>query len=139
MGGIPTMNVQQTRISTADITSRRDAGSGWHAQIPDDKAMLRAARDLTKDIAAHRAAIYWPDMIGSALVGYASLAGAILVDSVPVALALGVLSVLALYRALLFIHEISHFRNGALPGFPKEHTEQKNKSKADKKKKKKGE
>ena len=111
------MNVQQTRISAADIASRREAGSGWHAQIPDDKAMLRAARDLTKDIAAHRAGIYWPDMIGSALVGYASLAGAILVESVPVALALGVLSVLALYRALLFIHEISHFRNGALPGF----------------------
>ena len=95
----------------------REAGSGWHAQIPDDKAMLRAARDLTKDIADHRADIYWADMIGSALVGYGSLAGAILVDSSLAAIALGVLSVLALYRALLFIHEISHFRNGALPGF----------------------
>ncbi|MBX7482916.1 fatty acid desaturase family protein [Qipengyuania qiaonensis] len=111
------MTVQQTQISAADIVSRRDAGSGWHAQIPDDKAMLRAARDLTKDIAEHRADIYWPDMVGSALVGYASLAGAILVDSVPVAIALTILSILALYRALLFIHEISHFRNGALPGF----------------------
>ena len=52
------MNVQQTQISAADIVSRRDAGSGWHAQIPDDKAMLRAARDLTKDISEHRADIY---------------------------------------------------------------------------------
>lgn len=111
------MNVQQTQISAADIVSRRDAGAGWHAQIPDDKAMLRAARDLTKDIADHRPNIYWPDMIGSALVGYGALAGAILVDSLPLAIALAVLSVLALYRALLFIHEISHFRNGALPGF----------------------
>jgi fatty acid desaturase len=111
------MNVQQKPIPAVDIVSRRDAGSGWHAQIPDDKAMLRAARDLTKDIAAHRANIYWPDMIASALAGYAALAGAILVDSVPVAVALAALSVLALYRALLFIHEISHFRNGALPGF----------------------
>ena len=111
------MNVQQTQISAADIVSRRDAGSGWHAQIPDDKAMLRAARDLTKDIAAHRADIYWTDMVGSALVGYGALAGAILVDSLPLAIVLGVVSVLALYRALLFIHEISHFRNGALPGF----------------------
>ena len=111
------MNVQQTQISAADIVSRRDAGSGWHAQIPDDKAMLRAARDLTKDISDHRADIYWPDMIGSALVGYGLLAGAILVESVPLAIGLGVLAVLALYRALLFIHEISHFRNGALPGF----------------------
>ena len=49
------MNVQQTQISAADIVSRRDAGSGWHAQIPDDKAMLRAARDLTKstDLGRH--------------------------------------------------------------------------------------
>ncbi len=111
------MNVQQTQISAADTLSRREAGSGWHAQIPDDKAMLRAARDLTKDISAHRADIYWADMIASALVGYGALAGAILVDSLPLAIALGVVAVLALYRALLFIHEISHFRNGALPGF----------------------
>ena len=111
------MNVQQTQISAADTLSRREAGSGWHAQIPDDKAMLRAARDLTKDISAHRADIYWADMIASALVGYGALAGAILTGSLPLAIALGVVSVLALYRALLFIHEISHFRNGALPGF----------------------
>ena len=60
------MNVQQTQISAADTLSRREAGSGWHAQIPDDKAMLRAARDLTKDISAHRADIYWADMIDTA-------------------------------------------------------------------------
>jgi fatty acid desaturase len=79
--------------------------------------MLRGARDLTKDIAEHRASIYWTDMVGSALVGYGSLAGAILTHSTALAVALSVVSVLALYRALLFIHEISHFRNGALPGF----------------------
>ena len=111
------MNVQPKPIPAADTPLLREAGSGWHAQIPDDKAMLRAARDLTKDIAEHRADIYWADMIGSALVGYATLAGAILVDSVPLAVGLAVVSVLSLYRALLFIHEISHFRNGALPGF----------------------
>ena len=111
------MNVQQTQISAADIVLRRDAGIGLACPDSDDKAMLRAARDLTKDIVAHRADIYWTDMVGSALVGYGALAGAILVDSLPLAIVLGVVSVLALYRALLFIHEISHFRNGALPGF----------------------
>lgn len=75
--------------------------------IPDDKPMLRAAAELTRDIARARPEIYWPDMLGSAFVGYAALAGAILVDNVWLALALGVLSVLTLYRALLFIHEIS--------------------------------
>ena len=111
------MTVQQTSISSADLLSRRDAGSGWHAQIPDDKTMLRAARDLTKDIAAHRADIYWPDMVGSALVGYGALAGAILTGSLPLAILLAGVAVLALYRGLLFIHEISHLRNGTLPGF----------------------
>ena len=45
-----------------------------HAQIPDDKAMLRAAVELTRDLAEARAGIYWSDMLASALVGYAALA-----------------------------------------------------------------
>ena len=47
-----------------------------HAQIPDDKAMLRAAAELTRDINTARPEIYWPDMILSAAVGYGTLAGA---------------------------------------------------------------
>lgn len=100
-----------------DFVARREAGANWHAQMPDDKAMLRAARDLTKDIEKHRPGWYWPDMVGSAVVGYASLAGAILVESTPLAIVLGIVSALTLYRALLFIHEISHFRGDPLPGF----------------------
>ncbi len=110
------MTAHQT-IPSADLVARRNAGAGWHAQMPDDKAMLRAARDLTKDIAEARAAIYWPDMIVSAVLGYAALAGAILVDSVGLAVVLGIVSALSLYRALLFIHEISHLHRDALPGF----------------------
>ena len=109
------MNAEQTISVPSDAASPR--ARGWHAQIADDKAMLRAARDLTKDISDHRAAIYWTDMVGSALLGYGSLAAAILVESAALAAGLAALSVLSLYRALLFIHEISHFRNGALPGF----------------------
>ncbi|MCP9221608.1 fatty acid desaturase [Erythrobacter sp. LQ02-29] len=86
-------------------------------RVADDMAMLRAARDLTKDLAQARPAIYWPDMLGSALLGYAALAGAILVDSTLAALALGLVAALALYRALLFIHELSHIHRDALPGF----------------------
>ena len=110
------MTVQQS-ISAAEIASRREAGSDWHSQIPDDKAMLRAARDLTKDIVVARPEIYWPDMVGSAVVGYAALAATILVDSVALAIVCGIVSALALYRALLFIHEISHIRRDSLPGF----------------------
>ena len=88
-----------------------------HAQIPDDKAMLRAAAELTRDINVARPEIYWPDMVGSALVGYGAMAGAILLDNTALAIASAVVSVLALYRALLFIHEISHLHRDALPGF----------------------
>lgn len=84
---------------------------------PDDMAMLRAAVDLTRDISAARAAIYWPDMLVSAAVGYAALAGAILLENPALALASAALAVLALYRALLFIHELTHIHRDALPGF----------------------
>lgn len=84
--------------------------------IPDDMAMLRAAVDLTRDISAARPEIYWPDMLGSAAIGYAGLAGAILLDGWQ-AWAAGVLAVFMLYRALLFIHELTHIHKTALPGF----------------------
>lgn len=93
------------------------ASAGKLAAIPDDKEMLRAAVDLTRDISEARAAIFWPDMLGSAALGYAALAGAILADSPWLALACGAVSVLALYRALLFIHELTHIHKNALPGF----------------------
>lgn len=86
------------------------------AGTPDDKEMLRAAVELTRDISAARPEIYWPDMLASALLGYAALAGAILLGG-PAAVLCGVIAVLALYRALLFIHELTHIHKTALPGF----------------------
>lgn len=83
----------------------------------DDKAMLRAAADLTRELNSPSASIYWADMIGSAAIGYLSLAAAIAVTSLPLAVAAGVIAVLALYRAGLFIHEITHLKAGSLPGF----------------------
>lgn len=87
------------------------------SDIPDDAAMLRAAVELTKDISHARPEIYWPDFFLSALVGYAALAGAILSKNPLVAFGYGVLAALALYRALLFIHELTHIHRNALPGF----------------------
>ncbi|MEN9718558.1 MAG: hypothetical protein RIQ99_1436 [Pseudomonadota bacterium] len=87
------------------------------AAIPDDKDMLRAAVELTRDIAEARADIYWPDMLGSAAIGYAALAGAIMAGNGLVATVCGIVSAVALYRALLFIHELTHIHRHALPGF----------------------
>ena len=99
--------------ATAAIAARRRA----LAATPDDKEMMRAAVELTRDISAHRPAYYWADMLGSAAVGYLALAAAILATPAWLAIACGIVAVLALYRALLFIHEISHFRKNKVPGF----------------------
>jgi len=109
------MNVQQTFDSAA--VPQADPASLRRVAIADDKTMLRAARDLTKDLERARAAIYWPDMVGSALFGYVALAGAILAAKPVVAALCAVVAVLALYRALLFIHELTHIHRDALPGF----------------------
>jgi fatty acid desaturase len=85
--------------------------------IADDKAMLRAAADLTRDLVQPKPAIYWADMLGSASLGYVCFAVAVSGVAWPVALSAAIVSVLALYRALLFIHEVSHMKHAALPGF----------------------
>jgi fatty acid desaturase len=85
--------------------------------IPDDAAMLRAAADLTRDLSTANPAIYWPDLLVSALLGYAGLAVAILAQNVALAIGAAVVAMLALYRAASFIHELTHIRKGALPGF----------------------
>ncbi len=85
--------------------------------VADDKAMLRAASELTRDLVNPSARIYWTDFLGSALLGYAGVAGAIFAPSMPLALAAALVAVLALYRAGSFIHELTHIRKNALPGF----------------------
>lgn len=86
-------------------------------RIADDKAMLRAAAEIARDLHKPSKAIFWADMLGSAALGYAALAATILAPSLGWALLAGVVAVLALYRALLFIHEISHLKHSNLPGF----------------------
>jgi fatty acid desaturase len=83
----------------------------------DDNAMLRAAANLTRDLNVPSAAIYWSDMLGSALLGYAALFMALSAGSTAIGVAAGLVAVLALYRAGSFIHELTHIKQGALPGF----------------------
>ena len=83
----------------------------------DDNAMLKAAAGLTRDLNAPNAAIYWADMLGSAALGYGALALTIVADSTPVAIVAAVVSILAIYRAGSFIHELTHLKPNAIPGF----------------------
>jgi fatty acid desaturase len=83
----------------------------------DDKAMLRAAADLTRDLNLPRRAIYWADLIGSVLVGYAAMVAAFFASSTQLTLAAGLVAALALYRAGSFIHEVTHLKQRSVPGF----------------------
>ncbi|MBP6031508.1 MAG: fatty acid desaturase [Sphingobium sp.] len=99
------------------MTAYEKISAARKSEIADDAAMLRAAVELTRDISSARAGIYWPDCFLSAALGYAALAGAILLRDPLLAVACGVVAALALYRALLFIHELTHIHRDALPGF----------------------
>jgi fatty acid desaturase len=96
--------------SEAALTPRASARA-------DDTAMLKAAANLTRDLNLPDARIYWADMIGSALLGYATLLGAMLLRPTSLALVSGLISVLALFRAGSFIHELTHIKKGAIKGF----------------------
>jgi fatty acid desaturase len=103
---------------TAILERTSDAAQARRAPArKDDAAMLKAAASLTRDLNQPRSAIYWADMLGSALLGYAGLFAAMLVRSTPAALLAGVVAVLALYRAGSFIHELTHIKKGAVKGF----------------------
>ncbi len=109
-----------SRTSTLELRRSSDApnaSASVHAPGGDDKAMLKAAADLTRDLNSADPKIYWADLIGSALVGYAGLFAAIIVNSTVAVVVAGLVAVVALYRAGSFIHELTHIKPNAVPGF----------------------
>ena len=104
---------------TSTTLTREIASSAATASRPkgDDKAMLRAAANLTRELNAPNASVYWLDMLGSALVGYGALALASVAPTLAGTLVAALIAILALYRAGSFIHEVTHIKAGSLPGF----------------------
>ena len=105
---------------TATLERERNAAASEQrapSRVKDDAAMLKAAANLTRDLNAPNAKVYWADMIGSALLGYAGLFAAMFVRPAWLAVVCGVVAVLALYRAGSFIHELTHITKGAVKGF----------------------
>ena len=104
---------------TINLTREQSVASGraMPGVRSDDKAMLKAAADLTRDLNRARPAIYWADLIASAAIGYGAAALAIAASSTWVALSAAIVAILALYRAGSFIHELTHLKPAAVPGF----------------------
>jgi fatty acid desaturase len=106
--------------STATLErNRTEAASELRApgRAKEDAAMLKAAAGLTRDLNVPKSSIYWVDMLGSALLGYAALFGAMFLQPTWLAAGSGLVAVLALYRAGSFIHELTHIKRGAVKGF----------------------
>lgn len=99
------------------LLAARRAPAARPAAPADDEHLVRAAAKLTRDLNTARPGIYWADLLGSAGLGYLSLAVAVLAGPWWMQLGAGVVSTLALYRALSFIHELTHLKPGAVPGF----------------------
>ena len=87
------------------------------SRAKDDAAMLKAAANLTRDLNVPNSRIYWADMIGSAVLGYAGLFAAMVARPTWLAVGAALVAVLALYRAGSFIHELTHIKKGAVKGF----------------------
>lgn len=100
------------RVADAAPSAGRARG-----KIADDAALLKAAAEIARDLNPVRPGIYWADFLASVTIGYAGLAAAILAPSLALGLVAALVSVLALYRAESFIHELTHVKHSALPGF----------------------
>jgi fatty acid desaturase len=102
--------IERKRTAAADLQPATARGK-------DDAAMLKAAASLTRDLNTPADSIYWVDMLGSALLGYAALVAAMIVRPGWFALGCALVAILALYRAGSFIHELTHIKKGAVKGF----------------------
>ncbi|WBH16959.1 fatty acid desaturase family protein [Sphingomonas radiodurans] len=104
-------------MNTMTLDRTTAAAKTARTPIADDRAMLKAAADLTRDLTAPRPAIYWSDLVASAVIGYAALAVAVMATSLWATILASAIAMLALYRGMSFIHELTHVKHASLPGF----------------------
>ena len=75
-------------------------------------------RATLSDLYRPDARLYWADLLGSALIGWGGFAVALGAPPFsPIHVMALLVASLALYRAAMFIHEITHRRRAELPGF----------------------
>lgn len=90
--------------------------SGAHPEAADFP--LKEARRLVKDLWEPNATIYWVDFSLSAVIGWGAVAAAVVAPLASIIqFAALFIAMLALYRAVIFIHELAHLRKGTFTGF----------------------
>jgi fatty acid desaturase len=90
--------------ATAPLAQSQNSAPGPAADL------ARVAYRLTADLAKPNAAIYWADLLLSAAIGYGTFAAAYILGITFVGAAAALISVLTLYRCIMFIHELTHLR-----------------------------
>jgi fatty acid desaturase len=83
----------------------------------EQPSLARQANEISRGLMTPRPWVYWSDLGATALVLYLSLFLAVTLRFSPGGLAAASVAVLALYRGISFIHELTHLRPGAVPGF----------------------
>ncbi|MBT3923380.1 MAG: fatty acid desaturase [Nitrospina sp.] len=80
--------------------------------------LVSRARELVKDLFRPNPLIYWSDFLFSAFLGWGAFVLALTAPAFSIQQILCVsVSCLALYRAVLFTHEIAHFKKGTFKVF----------------------
>lgn len=87
------------------------------AASPDAAFNLAEIRRAVAEFSKHRPIVYWTDLLLSAATGWAALIIGVRTASWPITVLAVVVGAVAFLRAVLFIHEISHFRRGVMKGF----------------------
>ena len=82
-----------------------------------EASLARQANELARDLARANPRVYWLDLGVTAAVTWLSLAVATTSASTGWALTAGAVCILALYRGISFIHELTHLRRDDVPGF----------------------
>lgn len=111
------MEITTTRMPDAGSSDAADSRGVPAAANPEDNILIRTAAKVTRDLNAPRPIVYWADFLVSIGIGYGALVAAILAQNTGWAVLAGMISILALYRAGSFIHELTHIRRNAVPGF----------------------
>ena len=79
---------------------------------------IRHLRRALDDLLVPRRAFYWVDFLASITCFYAGFAASVVLPlNNPLKVLGAVAAVLALYRAVVFIHELAHLSPGRVPGF----------------------
>ena len=115
---MPDMTTPAPTIAPREVSNDGVAAKAARLKrVPDDMQMIRAAAELTRELSTANPSIYWADFLASAIIGYGALALAILASPIAMKAVAVLISILALYRAGSFIHEVTHIKHSTIPGF----------------------